>query len=316
MAWYLLRRLGLMVVVALLVMTFLALLVHLVPGDPAHAVLGRNATPEAVREVRKQMHLDDPFYTQVGNFVWNALHGDLGRDFQAQIPVTTYIGAALPHTLLLAVVALGLAGLAGIPLGVYAATHPGTWLDRVTGVSSIAVIAIPSYVAGLVLLLIFPIWLGVLPAVGAGSLSHPRDYAAHILLPAIALGAAWAGYVARLVRASMLEVLGSDYIRAAHAFGVGQGAIHYRFALKNALIPVVALFGVGLGTLMGGAIFVELIFNRPGLGTTIYNAIQERNYTVVQGGVLVVALLFVLANLVADLCLRLLDPRIRPERSG
>jgi peptide/nickel transport system permease protein len=316
MGWYLLRRLGLMVVVALLVMTFLALLVHLVPGDPAHAVLGRNATPEAVREVRKQMHLDDPFYTQVGTFVWNALHGDLGHDFQAQIPVTTYIGAALPHTLLLAIVALGLAALAGVPLGVYAATHPGTWLDRVTSVSSIAVIAIPSYVAGLVLLLIFPIWLGVLPAIGAGSLSNPRDYAAHILLPAIALGAAWAGYVARVVRASMLEVLGSDYIRAAHAFGLSKRSIHYKFALKNALIPVVALFGVGLGTLMGGAIFVELIFNRPGLGTTIYNAIQERNYTVVQGGVLVVALLFVLANLVADLCLRFLDPRIRPERSG
>lgn len=316
MAWYLLRRLGLMVVVALLVMTFLALLVHLVPGDPAEAVLGRNATPESVRLVRAQMHLNDPFYTQIANFVWNALHGDLGRDFQAQIPVTTYVRAALPHTLVLAVVSLGLAGLVGVPLGVYAATHPNTWLDSVTGIGSIAVIAIPSYVAGLALLLVFSIWLGVLPAVGAGSFAHPRDYAAHLLLPAVALGAAWAGYLARLVRASMLEVLGSDYIRAARAFGVGKRTVHFRYALKNALIPVVALLGVGLGSLMGGAIFVELIFNRPGLGTMIYSAIQARNYTVVQGGVLVVALLFVFANLMADLCLRLLDPRIRPERSA
>ena len=316
MAWYFVRRLGMMVVVALLVMTFLALLVHLVPGDPAHAVLGRNATPETVREVRKQMHLDDPLYTQIWNFVWNALHGDLGRDFQAQIPVTTYVRAALPHTLVLAVVSMVLAALVGVPLGVFAATHPNTWLDNVTGVSSIGVIAIPSYVAGLVLLLVFSIWLGLLPAVGAGSFSHPRDYATHLLLPAVALGAAWAGYLARLVRASMLEVLGSDYIRAARAYGVGTRTIHYRFALKNAVIPVVALFGVGLGSLMGGAIFVELIFNRPGLGTMIYDAIQARNYTVVQGGVLVVALLFVLANLMADMCLRLLDPRIRPERSA
>lgn len=315
MGWYFLRRLGMMAVVALLVMTFLALLVHLVPGDPAHAVLGRNATPESVRLVRAQMHLDDPWYTQIADFVWNALHGDLGRDFQAQIPVTTYVGSALPHTLVLAAVSMAFAALVGVPLGVYAATHPGTWLDTITGVSSIGVIAIPSYVAGLVLLLVFPIWLGVLPAVGAGSFSHPRDYAAHLLLPAVALGAAWAGYLARLVRASMLEVLGSDYIRAAHACGVGTRTINHRFALKNALIPVVALLGVGLGSLMGGAIFVELIFNRPGLGTMIYEAIQGSNYTVVRGGVLVVALLFVAANLVADLCLRLLDPRIRPERT-
>jgi peptide/nickel transport system permease protein len=311
MTWYLLRRGVLLCVVVLLVMTFLALLIHLVPGDPARAILGQHASEEMLATVRKEMRLDDPFYIQVRDFIWNAVHGDLGRDFQNQIPVTDYVGSALPHTIILAVTALALALLVGLPLGVYSATHPNSWLDRFTGVLSISVIAIPSYVAGLVLLLIFSIWLKAIPAVGAGSFSDPLDYGKHLILPAVALALAWAGYLARVIRTNMLEVLNSDYVRAAHAFGVETRTVHYRLALKNAMIPVVALLGVGLGTLMGGAIFVERIFNRPGLGTTIYTAILEKNYTIVRGGVLVVALLFVLANLLADLCYRLLDPRIQ-----
>ena len=153
----------------------------------------------------------------------------------------------------------------------------------------------------------------MLPAIGAGDLSDPLDYLRHLILPAVALAVTWIGYLARLVRASMLEVLNANYIRTAHAFGIGERMIFYRYALKNAIIPTIAVLGVGLGSLMGGAIFVEVIFARTGLGTLTYDAIQSRNYPIVRGGVLVVAVLFVLANLVADLSYRFLDPRIRDE---
>ncbi len=148
---------------------------------------------------------------------------------------------------------------------------------------------------------------------GAGELSDPLDYLRHLILPAVALAITWIGYLARLVRASMLEVLNANYIRTAQAFGIKERMIFYRYALKNAIIPTIAVLGVGLGSLMGGAIFVEVIFARPGLGTLIYDAIQSRNYPIVRGGVLVVAILFVLANLLADLSYRVLDPRIRDE---
>jgi peptide/nickel transport system permease protein len=174
-------------------------------------------------------------------------------------------------------------------------------------------ITIPPYVAGLFLLLLFAVRFPIFPAIGSGDISHPIDYAKHLVLPAVALAVTWIGYLARLVRASMLEVLNSSYIRTAEAFGLRERLIFYRYALKNAIIPTIAVLGVGLGSLMGGAIFVEVIFARNGLGTLIYDAIESRNYPIVRGGVLVVAILFVLANLIADLSYRMLDPRIRDE---
>ena len=215
---------------------------------------------------------------------------------------------------MLAIASLFLAMLIGVPLGVYASTHPNTWTDRVTGLLAVCCITIPPYLAGLFFVLIFAVQFQVLPAIGTGDFSHPIDYAEHLILPAIALGIAWVGYFARLVRASMLEVLNTNYIRTAQAFGVHERSIFYRYALKNAIIPTIAVLGVGLGNLMGDAIFVEVIFARPGLGTLIYDSIESRNYPIVRGGVLVVAILFVLCNLLADLAYRFLDPRI--ARSG
>jgi peptide/nickel transport system permease protein len=174
-------------------------------------------------------------------------------------------------------------------------------------------ITIPSYVAGLLLLLVFAVQLDWLPALGVGDPARPTDYLQHLVLPAVALAITWIGYLARLVRASLLEVLSTDYIRTAFAYGLRERLIHYKYALKNALIPTVAILGVGLGNLLGGAVFVEVIFTRPGLGRLIFEAIAERNYPIVRGGVLVVALLFVLANLVADLSYHYLDPRIRSQ---
>ncbi len=316
MVRYLLKRLGMTFVVVLLVMSFLALLVHFIPGDPVETILGPRASPELAQIVRHQMELDRPVPVQVSDFVGHAFRGDLGRDFVSQLPVTGLIENALPHTIVLAVASLGLAVLLGIPLGVYAATRPNTWIDRLTGALSVSMITVPAYVAGLLLLLIFSVQLQWLPAIGVGSYTHPLDYLRHLILPAISLAVTWVGYLARLVRASMLEVLSANYIRTAHAFGLRERVIFYKYALKNAIIPTVAVLGVGLGNLMGGAIFVEVIFARPGLGTLIFDSIEARNYPIVRGGVLVIALLFVFANLLADLSYRLLDPRIRLERAG
>ena len=310
---YLLKRLAMTALVILVVMVFMASLVHLIPGDPVTTILGPRADPELSKIVRHDMQLDLSVPHQVWNFVTGAVQGKLGVDFTSNEQVTTLVFSALPHTVILAFASLLLAVLVGVPLGVYAATHPNTVTDRVTGVVAVSCITIPPYVAGLFLLLLFSVRFHVLPAIGTGSLSHPLDYLRHLILPCVALAITWIGYLARLVRASMLEVLNTNYIRTAEAFGLRERMIFYRYALKNAIIPTIAVLGVGLGTLMGGAIFVEVIFARTGLGTLIYDAILARNYPIVRGGVLVVAILFVLANLLADLSYRVLDPRIGDE---
>ena len=308
---YMLRRLVMTFFVVVLIMTFLALLIHLVPGDPVRLLLGAKAPEQLILQVRHQMYLDRPVPTQVYYFFWNALHGNLGVDFASQRSVTSLIWAALPHTIILAATSLLLAAVVGIPLGVYAATHPGGWIDRVATVVSVSLITMPAYVVGLLLLLVFAVHFAVLPATGFGNVDNPADYLKHLILPAIALSVAWMGYLARLVRTSMLEVLNERYIYAARAQGIRDRAVVYKYALRNAVIPTIAILAVGLGQLMGGAIFIEVIFARPGLGMLIYNSIETRNYPLVRGGVLVVALLFVAVNLASDFVYHWIDPRIR-----
>jgi peptide/nickel transport system permease protein len=315
MAGYLLKRLTMTLVVVVVVMVFLSVLVHLVPGEPASIILGPRASESLIAIVREEMKLDEPIHVQVWDFVTGALQGDLGRDFLSRAPVSELILDALPHTIVLAVVAMAVAALVGIPLGVYAATRPNTIIDRVTAVVSVSFITMPYYIAGLFLLLLFSLHWNLFPAVGAGSFSDPVDYLRHLVLPATALALTWVGYIARLVRTSMLEVLGANYIRTARAFGVRERVVFYKYALKNAIIPTVAVVSVGLGELMGGAVFVEVIFTRPGLGSLAVEAIVARNFPVLQGTVLVIALVYVFANLVADLSYRLLDPRIRVEEA-
>lgn len=314
MRTYLLKRLIMTVLVLLAVMVILALLIHIVPGNPARIILGPRATPQLEAKIRSAMDLDQPPMIQVARFLWRTLHGDLGTDIWTGRPIVKLVGDVLLHTLLLAWSSLGLAVVVGVPLGVYSAGHPDSWADRVTGLISISFITIPSYVAGLFLLLIFAVQLRAMPAIGLGHPGDPLDYLRHLALPSVALAITWVGYLARLVRASALEVLNADFIRAARAAGLGQRLILYKYVLKNALIPTVAVLGVGIGNLMGGAVFVEVIFSRPGMGTLIFNAIQTRNYPLVRAGVLTIACLFVLANLLADLAYTYIDPRIQLER--
>lgn len=311
MLTYALRRLASAILVLLLLLVVIAVLVHILPGDPVRLMLGPNASPDLSKRASAEMDLDSSIPMQVWHFIAGAAQGDLGRDFVSRVPVTSLIGQALPHTLLLAAVALCFSVVLAILLGTLAANRPGSLVDRIIGTTSVGVISIPTYVIGLLLMLVFAVELGWFPAIGTGDLANPIDYARHLVLPALALALVWAGYLARIVRSSMLEVLSANYIRASRAYGISKRRVLYQLALRNAVIPVVALLGVALGELMGSAIFVEVIFTRDGLGSMLYNAIADRNFAVVRGGVVMIAVLFVAANLLADLANRALDPRTR-----
>jgi peptide/nickel transport system permease protein len=297
-------------------MLLLFLLSSIVPGDPATTLLGTQATPELSRRFISEMGLDQPILTRLWRFFSNVLTGNLGVDVISGKPVAGLIFDVLPYTLILTFTAIGVAVITGVPLGVFAATHRGTVADNVLAFVSVAFIAVPSFVIGIFLLLIFAIWLDWLPVLGASKSGTFGDEVRRMILPTLALAAGWVGFVARLVRSSMLEVMSEPYIRTSRAYGLSERLVTYKYALKNACIPTIAILGLGIGRLLGGAVLVEIVFARPGLGRLIYNAISERNYPVVQGAVLVVVVLFVVVNLIVDLSYSAIDPRIRHERSS
>jgi peptide/nickel transport system permease protein len=310
-ARYLGRRIVTAFIVVLIVMAFLASLDRLIPGNPVTYIFGPHATPALIRQVRHEMGLDVSIPVQIYQYIIGAFQGNLGINFVTSQSVASLVAMNLKYTVVLAVTGLALAVVAGVPLGVLAATKPGGIVDRVIGLISISFITLPPFVVGLLLILIFAVHLHLLPVIGSGNPGQPLDDIKHLVLPAVALALGWVGYIARLVRSNMLEVLTSNYVRTAQALGVRRNKVFFQYALKNAAAPVVAVLGVGLGTLLGGAIFIEVIFNRPGLGSLAYNAIASRNFPIVQGTTLVIAVLVIVANLLADVTYRLLDPRIQ-----
>ncbi len=311
MTLYAVRRLGLALVIVICAMAALFGMIHLVPGDPITIALGPRAT-EAMRQAYlAKMRLDQPVYVQFLAFAGGVLRGDLGADVFSNRSVTTIILEQLPYTLALAGAGLGWAVLLGIPLGCYSAVQRNSWFDKLSGVITVGAIAVPSFVVALYTLLLFAVWLRWLPAIGAGEPGDLADQLRHLILPAFAIGLGWVGYIARLVRASMLEVMGEPFIRTARAFGLPERMITYRYALKIAILPTVTLLGVGIGNLLSGAVFAEIVFARPGIGKLIYDMALTRNYPVVQGAVLVTTILFVLCALLADLLNAWLDPRVR-----
>jgi peptide/nickel transport system permease protein len=299
------------VLVVLGAMLLLFALSAIVPGDPAASLLGPQASPEAARRFVAEMGLDQPLPARLMTFFGRVVVGDLGTDVLSGRPVAALIAAVLPHTLVLTFAAIGLAVLSGVPLGVLAATRPGSPLDTVLAFISVAFIALPSFVVAIFLLLLFSIWLDWLPVLGIGDAGSLADQARRLVLPAVALSLGWIGFIARLVRAGLLEVMAEPHVRTLRAFGVAESVITYRFALRQASIPAVAILGLGVGRLLGGAVLVEIVFARPGLGRLLYEAITQRNYPVVQGAVLVVVVLFVAVNLLVDLAYAAIDPRIR-----
>jgi peptide/nickel transport system permease protein len=286
-------------------------MIHLVPGDPARILLGPRATPEMIADISMRMGLDQPLIIQLMKFLGNILKGDLGMDVISNRPVTSIVFGQLPYTLWLIFSAIFGAMLIGIPLGCYSALHRNTLADRISGVISVTCITAPSFVVALYSLLIFAVTLKWFPSIGAGEKGDFFDQLAHLVLPAFAIGLAWVGYLSRLVRASMLEVMGENHIRTSRAYGLTETTIIYRYALKIAILPTVTVIGVGMGFLISAAVLTEIVFARPGLGKLIIESITSRNYPVVMGSVLISTVLFVISTTISDLVNAFLDPRIR-----
>jgi peptide/nickel transport system permease protein len=308
---YTLQRLGLAVLICVIAMTMMFAAVYLIPGDPATIALGPRATPAMKAALTARMGLDQPIVTQLMRFFGAALQGNLGYDVWSNRSVTRMVLEQLPFTLALTLAGLGWAVLLGIPLGCYSAIRRNSVIDRFTGVLSVAAIAVPSFVVAIYCLLLFAARLKWLPAAGAGEPGDPLSQLRHLILPAFAIGLGWVGYLARLVRASMLEVIGENYVRTARAFGLPERWIVFRYALRLAVLPTVTLLGIAVGGLLSGAVFAEIVFNRPGIGRLVYDAANTRNYPVVMGTVLVTVMLFVLCTMIADLVVAWLDPRVR-----
>lgn len=308
---YLIKRLGLSLTVITLVVLVLFSLLHLIPGDPATIALGPRATPEAIARYAAKMHLDEPVWRQFFIYLGNALTGDLGVDVFSDRPVTTIIGERLGFSLALICVGMGWAVLLGIPLGCLAAVRPNTWLDRITGVLSVGTIAVPSFLVAIWALLVFAVNLRWLPAIGAGEPGDLGDQAIHLILPAFAIGLSWVGYLARMIRASMLEVMGENYIRSARAFGLKPRRVVFGYALRVAILPTITLIGMGFGGLISATVFAEIIFSRPGIGKLIYDAVNARNFPIVQGAVLTATGLYIVVVLLSDILIAWFDPRVR-----
>jgi peptide/nickel transport system permease protein len=311
MWFYALKRTGLAIVIVTVAVLLLFSLLHMIPGDPISIALGPRATPEIIERYTEKMHLNDPIVVQFFIFLKNAATGDLGLDVFSERSVALIVGEQLPYTLILAVVGLGWAVLLGVPLGCISAVRPNSLLDRITGVISVGTIAVPSFLVSIWALLIFAIHLKWLPVIGAGEPGDIMDQIHHLILPAFAVGLGWVGYLARLVRASMLEVMGENYIRAARSFGLSQRTVIYRYALKVAILPTITLIGIGFGNLLAGAVYAEIIFARPGIGKLIYDMVMSRNFPVVQGAVLITTAFYVVITLFADLIVAWIDPRVR-----
>ena len=311
MLYYSLKRLLTTVLTVLGALAVLFVVIRLIPGDPAVVMLGPRATEGMIAAMRERMMLDDPFFVQLGSYILNILQGDMGTDVLNNRPISMMVLEVLPYTIILAFLSLFLASLVGIPLGAYSAANRNSFLDRVTAVLSVAAISVPPFVAGLLLLLVFSVQLAWFPVSWAGSSGNLGSQIMHLILPVTALALTWVGYIARIVRSSVLEEMTKDHVRTARSKGLPERTVMYKHTLRGALIPVVVVLGVGFGNLLGGAVLIEIVFNRPGLGNLILNAIESRNFPVVQGGLIIAVFFYSVANLLADLSYALIDPRIR-----
>lgn len=309
---YVLRRILLLVPIALVVGTVAFLLLHVIPGDPAAVMLGPEATPEQVAALRERMGLDEPLAVQYPRWLARLVRLDLGTSIFLDKPVTEAIRERVGPTVQLALYALLIAVAVGVPAGVVAALHQDRLLDRALMLFAISGTAIADFFLAILLILLFSVTLRWLPSGGYVEFSvDPVGHFQSMLLPAMALGLSIAGLPARLVRSTLLEVLREDYIRTATAKGLDLEAVAFRHALRNALLPAVTVLGYALGDLLGGAVVVETVFGLPGMGQLVVNSIARRDFPVIQGVVMVFAGIYLLCNLLVDVLYVYLDPRVR-----
>jgi len=297
-------RLAVAVPAIWLILTMVFMLVHIVPGDPVQQMLGEDARPEDLNNLRHVLGLDQPLHTQYWHYLSGLVRGDWGKSFHFQSSVLTLVLHRYPATLELAFTAMLVCAAIAIPAGISAARNRGRARDHAIGVLTLLGLSVPNFALGPILILLFSISLGWLPVSGRGGISH-------LILPAATLGAALAAILTRMVRGSMVEELGADYVRTARAKGLSERAVLYRHALPNALVPIITILGLQFGALLAGTIVTESIFSWPGIGRLTVQAIQSRDYPLLQGCILVIALSYVVVNLLTDVVYSLIDPRIR-----
>ncbi len=309
---YIVRRLGSTVVVMAVVAFFVFSLLYLTPGDPAAVIAGDIATAEDIARIRATLGLDEPFLVRFGSWVWGLLHGDLGVSIFTQLPVTTLIAQRIEPTAALTLCTLVVAVLVAVPLGVVAAWRAGSWIDRMVMGVSVLGFSVPVFVLAYGLILLFSVNLEWLPVQGYKPIAEGVwEWARHLVLPSIALGTVYMALIARITRASMLDVLAQDYVRTAQAKGLATGEVLLGHALKNAAIPIVTVVGIGVALLISGSIVTETVFAIPGIGRLTVDAILRRDYPIIQGMILIFSAVYVLVNLAVDLSYSLFDPRVK-----
>jgi peptide/nickel transport system permease protein len=307
---YILRRVLISVLVVFCVSTLVFLMIHLVPGDPVQIMLTTGgtgaATAEDAERLREQLGLNDPLHVQYGRYLSNVVRGDLGRSIYSRRGVAEEILEQLPHTLQLAFAGMGLAIIVGVTVGIISGTRPNTLVDHLSMVFALFGVSMPEFWLGLMLIFVFCVRLNWFPITGYGGLKR-------LVLPALVLGLVHAAFVARLTRSSLIEVMRQEYIVTARAKGLKERLVVGRHALKNAMIPVITILGLQFGTVLSGAVVIETVFARQGIGRLAVTAILQKDFPVVQGVVLFIALGYVLTNLLVDMAYSLFDPRVRHE---
>jgi ABC-type dipeptide/oligopeptide/nickel transport system permease component len=304
---YILRRFLLLIPIFLLVSIIIFSLIHIVPGNPIDNLLGPGMTLEHQRKLTEKYHLDKPIHVQYLIWFKNLLHGDLGRSIIEKRPVSELLMHHLPHSLQLGLTAIALSFILGVSMGVISAAAKNTAVDHIAMIIALFGVTIPSFWLGLILILIFAVMLGWFPVSGSGSLQT-------LILPAVTVGLGGAGLIARVTRVSMLEISSKDFIVLLHAKGLGKRAILIKHILRNALIPVITILGLRLGWVLGGAVTVEIVFGRPGLGQLLITALFRRDYPVVQGAMLLLALGIILGTFLADILYAYADPRVKEQQ--
>jgi peptide/nickel transport system permease protein len=309
---YIVRRVLATIPVMAIVALFVFSLLHLSPGDPAAIIAGDTATAADIARIRQKLGLDDPLYIQFGTWIWALLHGDLGISIFTNLPVSKLIAQRVEPTIALTISTLIISVLAAIPMGVLAAWKVGSWIDRLVMVFAVIGFSVPVFVIAYLLIYVFAIATDLLPVQGFVSI---RDgflpFLSHIAMPSIALAIVYIALIARMTRASMLDVLAQDYIRTAHAKGLANDKVLVRHALKNAAIPIVTIIGIGVALLISGVVVTETVFAIPGLGRLTVDAILRRDYPIIQGIIMIFSAAYVLINLIVDLSYTFFDPRIR-----
>ena len=311
MTGFLLRRFLTLIVILFSVPTIVFFVMRLVPADPALVVLGDQASAEAIAAFRQKAGLDQPLFTQYSEFMLDLMHGDLGNSLITGKSISEQIWSVFPDTLALALTALMVGAAVGIPIGVITAVKRNGWIDFSGRIFALLGFSFPSFYLGVLLLLVFSVWLGWFPVIHSMRGDSVGEYLQKLVLPGLSLGLVQAAYVTRLTRSTMIEALSQDYVRTAFAKGLTPYEVFFKHALRNVLVIVITAMGVYTGTILGGAILTETVFNRPGLGKLLIGAIAQRDYNLIQSGLIVFALIIVFVNLIVDLSYGLLDPRVK-----